>query len=189
MSDILRTTLEAIRQVADAHMRAQVAREESWVALTSPSDLDGTANPFARDKVVMSVHNLTQETSVSTFSASVPGKTDDWARAPMPLYLNVHLMFAANFTPDRYADGLAALSRLIGFFQQHPCFTRDTMPGLDPQIDTIMLEFENLATADLHATTSLLGIRYQPSVFYKLRMLPFAAAPIQAAIPSTYPGS
>jgi len=92
-----------------------------------------------------------------------------------PLYLDVHVMFMANFMEKNYSDGLAALSRLIGYFQQTPWFNRDNAPALDPEIDKLTLEFENLSPVDVNYVMGMLGTRYFPSAFYKMRMLSYNA--------------
>lgn len=93
-------------------------------------------------------------------------------------------MFMSNFMEKKYSDGLAILSRLISFFQQSPYFTRDNAPQLAPVIDKLTLEFENLSPVDVNYVMSMLGTRYLPSAFYKMRMLPFAStAMTQRAYP------
>jgi hypothetical protein len=93
-------------------------------------------------------------------------------------------MFMANFTERTYQDGLAALSRLISYFQQTPVFTLQNAPDLSPQIDKLTLDFENLTPVDVNYVMSMLGTRYLPSAFYKLRMIPFTSTAMQAR---TYP--
>ena len=187
MNDSLRSTLTAVAGLANAYLENLGRRGDDWLVLTSPVDHDGKPNAVARDKIVMAVHNLTQETVLSTHAAVRPGGAAFATTAP-PLYLDVHLVFVANFEPSKYADGLAALSRLIGFFQQTPVFTPQTMPGLAPEIDKIALQLENLDPADVRHVTDMLGVPYRPSVFYKLRMLPFTSAAIRSPADPVAPG-
>ena len=172
MTTDLRATLETIRALANDHMQNLDPRDDDWIVLADMLDHAGAPDRAVRDRIVMTVFNLTRDTTISNYQ---PVRGSVSPSAP-PLYLNVHLRFAANFTGERYGDGLAALSRLIGFFQQTPYFTRGTAPGLPPEIDRIAVEFENLSLADVREVTDMLGTPYRPSVFYKLRMLPFAAA-------------
>jgi hypothetical protein len=72
------------------------------------------------------------------------------------------------------------LSRLIGFFQQTPYFSPVNAPALEPEINKLTLDFENLSAVDVNYVMAMLGTRYLPSAFYKLRMLPFASAAMQA---------
>jgi hypothetical protein len=90
----------------------------------------------------------------------------------------------ANFSGRNYSDGLAAISRLIAYFQQMPWFNQANAPDLDPEIDKITMEFANLTPSEVNYVVGMLGVNYLPSVFYKLRMLPFASTAMQAR---TYP--
>jgi hypothetical protein len=152
-------------------------------------DHDGSLNESARGKIVMAVYNITREAFSSSYQPVIPGgagvdSSTGLAITAPPLYLDVHLMFMANFTERTYTDGLAALSRLISYFQQTPVFTLQNAPALAPQIDQLTLDFENLTPVDVNYVMSMLGTRYLPSAFYKLRMIPFASTAMQAR---TYP--
>jgi len=191
--DIIRNALETICALANAYLENLDPRADAWVTLTSLVDHSGQLNPGAHDKIVMSVYNITRETTVNTYNqtmSAVPpaGARDSLAVIAPPLYIDVHLMFMANFMERNYGDGLAALSRLIGYFQQTPFFTTASAPALSPEIDKLTLEFENLGPVDVNYVMGMLGTRYFPSAFYKLRMLPFVSAAMQGrAWPVTAP--
>ena len=191
--DIIRNALETICALANAYLENRDRRGDAWVVLTSMIDHTGAMNPGTRDKIVMSVYNITRETTISTYqqtlSAPPPrGGGDSLAVVPPTLYLDVHLMFMANFMETNYGEGLAALSRLIGYFQQIPCFTHAIAPALSPDIDKLTLELENLDPVDVNYVMGMLGTRYFPSAFYKLRMLPFVSTAMQGrAYPVTAP--
>lgn len=178
--DLLKNALETIYELTGAYLENINHRGDGWITLTSLVDHNGTLNQGARDKIVMCIYNITRETTISTYQrnyASTQNEkpVDAYAIVNPPLYLDVHLMFMANFTEKNYSDGLALLSRLIGFFQQTPYFTRDNAPQLLPAIEKLTLEFENLSPVDVNYVMGMLGTRYLPSAFYKLRMIPFTA--------------
>jgi len=181
--DLIRNALETIHDIANLYLENLDRRGDAWIALTSLVDHNGALNEGARDKIVMCVYNITRETTVSTYKptySSAASGGDSLAVVAPPLYIDVHLMFMANFTERKYSDGLAALSRLIGFFQQVPFFAPANAPALAPGIDKLTLEFENLSPVDVNYIMSMLGTRYLPSAFYKLRMIPFAATAMQS---------
>jgi len=183
--DLIRNSLETICGLANTYLENLDRRGDAWVSLTSLVDHDGALNPGARDKVVMSVYNITRETTISTYqttfaSGQSQGPVGSLAVVSPPLYIDVHVMFMANFTEKNYSDGLAAISRLIGYFQQTPYFNQDNAPGLAPIIDRLTLEFENLSPVDVNYVMGMLGTRYFPSAFYKMRMLPFVSAAMQS---------
>jgi hypothetical protein len=96
-----------------------------------------------------------------------------------PIFLNLHVMFMANFAERAYEDGLAALSRLVSFFQQFPTFTTQNAPELSASIDKLTLDYENLSPVDVNYVMSTLGTRYLPSAYYKIRMVPFLSSTMQ----------
>lgn len=181
--DVIRNALETIHKLANLYLENLDPRGDSWIALTSLVDHNGALNEGARDKIVMCAYNITRETTVSTYKPTYSasnGVGDSFSVIAPPLYVDVHLMFMANFTERKYGDGLAALSRVIGFFQQTPFFAPSNAPDLAPEIDKLTLEFENLSPVDVNYIMSMLGTRYLPSAFYKLRMIPFVATAMQS---------
>ena len=187
--DVIRNALETVQGLANAYLENLDRRGDAWIVLTSLVDHNGTLNPGARDKIVMCVYNITRETTISTYKGTyAQNGADSLAVVAPPLFIDLHLMFMANFTERKYSDGLAALSRLIGYFQQVPIFDPATAPGLAPGLDKLTLEFENLSPVDVNYIMSMLGTRYLPSAFYKMRMIPFTATAMQArAFPVTAP--
>lgn len=184
MASILRV-LEVIRQLSNEYMQNLDRRSDDWVVLTSVVDHDGSVNDAARDKIVMTVYNITRENTISTYVPTRSGG-DSLAIVQPPIYIDLHLMFMANFTKLAYRDGLEAISRIIAFFQQNPVFHQANAPDLDVEIDKVTLELISPDPVEVNYIMSMLGTKYLPSVFYKLRMIPFASTAMQAR---TYPVS
>ena len=143
-----------------------------WVALAHFFGPDGTPTPEAENKLVMFLANITHEATISTYNPTPQAGSDHYVVAAPPLYIDLHVMCAANFID--YGVGLDVISQTIGFFQQNPAFDHTTLPGLDPTVNKLALEFTNLDISDLDHLIGLAGIRYLPLVLYKLRMLPFS---------------
>jgi hypothetical protein len=192
--DLIRNALETICQLTNTYLETIDRRGDAWVTLTSLVDHDGALNQAARDKIVMSVYNITRETTISTYqttmaSAQSQGAVSSLTVVAPPLYIDVHVMFMANFTENNYSDGLAALSRVITYFQQMMYFDQHNAPGLAPVIDKLTFEYENLSPVDVNYVMGMLGTRYLPSAFYKMRMLPFVSAAMQSrSYPVSSPG-
>jgi hypothetical protein len=174
---MIRSVLEAIRQQLDTHLQTIDSRQEDWVILSNVVDHQGRPFAGANDKVVMVLANITHETIVSPM---VPPKGSGHAAVAPPLYIDLFILFFANFFDRQYADGLETISRTIAYFQQNPVFTRDNLPGLDPRIDKLTMEITNLDLREISSLMDVLGTRYLPSVYYKLRLLPFTADAMQA---------
>jgi len=187
--DLLRNILQVICDQANSHLNNIDHRSDDWVVLTSMVDHDGSLNPHTKSKIVMGVYNITREAFSSSYvpvqpNTSGKGASEGLPVVSPPLYLNIHLMFMANFTEQSYPDGLAALSRLVSFFQQKRVFTPQNSPALAPEIDKLTMDIENLSPVDVNYVMSMMGTRYLPSAFYKLRMVPFASP---AMLERSYP--
>lgn len=175
MDDRLRTVCELIRQQAEMFLQNLDQRSDGWTALSNIVDHDGKISESIRNKIVMSVYAITNETTISTYNPAQPGRNGEFGIVSPPLYIDLHLIFLANFVDHAYPNGLVAISRIISFFQQTPAFTHATAPDLPPSVDKLTLEFTNLSPMDANYVLGMLGARYLPSVFYKLRMIPFAS--------------
>lgn len=183
--DQIQNAMQTICTLVNTYLNNLDRRPDPWVVLTSIVDHSGALNPEARDKIVMTLYNITREPFASSYRPSAPASPTTDARGALPvisppIYLNLHIMFMANFAERGYSDGLAALSRLIGYFQQTPAFTPQNAPQLAPPIDQLTLDLENLSPVDVNYVMSMLGTRYLPSAFYKLRMLPFQSSAMLA---------
>ncbi len=142
--DAIGNVLELIRRQLNTYFQNMDRRTDDWVILSNVVDNAGELNATAENKVVMSLASIAHETVISTYTAAVKTKTSSYAAVTPPLYIDLYIVFYANFVNRNYLQGLKMISRTISFFQQNPAFTRDTLPALDPGIDRIVLEFTNL---------------------------------------------
>jgi hypothetical protein len=173
---LLQSVLDLLRARLDAAFQISDARSEEWVVLTNPVDPDGRVSEGARNKVVMTLVGLQSETTMAPIPGLALGPGDQFARVAPPLHLNVFVLFIANFVDSNYPTGLAMLSRVIAFFQQNPVFTADRLPGLPAEVEKVALDFFNLDLMQTNYLMSMLGLKYLPSVLYRLRMVTFAGA-------------
>jgi hypothetical protein len=164
--------------VAISHVAAQLNQSlrsrfgvaEDLVAISSLLEQDGSVVPEVANKVVAFLVNVERE----TLPYRVGGHSGGAGRSVVtnaPVYLNLLVMFAANFGGRNYAEALKFLSGTIGFFQARPAFDPQSSPGLDPRIDKLTLEIENLNTADLSNLWGIFGGKYLPSILYRMRMV------------------
>ncbi|MCP4547333.1 MAG: DUF4255 domain-containing protein, partial [bacterium] len=174
--------LELIRDKMNEFFRHAVPRDEPWVILSNLGDHQGQIYDKTRDKVVMFLANIQRETTVSTYHPSVPIADHEYAVVAPPLYVDLFLLFLANFYDKTYHEGLMAISRTINFFQQHPWFTHESLPNLDPDIEKLTFELINLEITDLNYLMGLAGTKYLPSVYYKVRMIPFRSDAIERRV-------
>lgn len=183
VSDI-RATLETVRQRLNEFMQAAEPRPEEWVVLSNLVDPEGKAYDGARNRLVMFLANVQKETVVSTATGVVPAGDHQYALVAPPLYVNLHVLVFANFYDAGYAEGLGVLSLAIRFFQQNPSFTPASLPGLPAGVDRLTWEMATLDPAGLNYLMGMAGVKYLPSVFYKVRLLPFQGRATRALAPA-----
>ncbi|WP_315833147.1 DUF4255 domain-containing protein [Bradyrhizobium prioriisuperbiae] len=182
--ELIRSVCELICQSLNSFFQNIDRNDEDWVILSNIVDHDGAICQGARDKIVMVVTNITHETIISTYNSTARANSSTYAVVQPPLYIDLFILFFANFHDKRYAQGLGMISKTISFFQQNPWFTHANMPGLDAKIDKITMEITNLDLLQVNYLMGMLGTKYLPSVYYKLRMIPFSSDAMQAAVPA-----
>ena len=183
MSDI-RKTLEAVRRRLNESLHSVLPRSEDWVVLSNFVDHEGRPCESARDKLVMFLANVKHETVISTYNRHAPIRDNRYAALAPPVYIDLFLLFSANFWDKSYPEGLEILSLAISFFQQNPCFTRDALPSLPAGVEKLAFEIANLDLTELNYLVSMAGTKYLPSVFYKVRTIPFSGDAMQAVVPA-----
>jgi len=183
MSEI-RGALEEVRTRLNDFIAAGDPRPGGWVILSNIYDQNGDPYEGAKDKLVMMLTNIQRENSISTYTQSVPVEPSGYAQIAPPLYVDLFVMLYANFSDAMYTEGLGAISRAISFFQQNPVFTQKTLPGIAPHIEKLAFEMTNLDVTQINHLVGMLGANYLPSVYYKVRMIPFQGGAMTAAVPA-----
>lgn len=165
-------------------LRRTCGVSEDMVVITNLVEQDGNVSVQASDKLVMFLVNIEKDTT-PYIPADVRGAGHDHSeRRPVPLFLNLYLMVACSFSGNNYPEGLKFISHTISFFQRQSTFDHQNSPDLDPGIQQLVLEIQNM---DFQALSHLWGVlsgKYLPSVLYKVRLMTFDSEDIQARIPA-----
>ncbi|MBY6263642.1 DUF4255 domain-containing protein [Azospirillum sp. 412522] len=177
--DPIRNVLEITRRLSNQYLNNTDPRSDGWVELTSIVGHDGKQNEGAKDKVVLMLYNMTRENTISTYN-SAQKENKNYSIVSPPIYIDLHIIFMSNFSEKHYPTGLTAISRIISYFQQNPYLTHANTPDLDPSVDKISFELSSLSPVDVNYVMGMLGTKYLPSVFYKLRLIPFASGAMSA---------
>jgi hypothetical protein len=167
MSRVLPDTLEVVRCRVNQFLLNTEQRSDDWVVLGNALEPDGSPSGAALNKIVMTVTNIGREIGHGQGPAQ-------------QLDVIVDLAFIANFAAAQYGDGLTALSLVIACLHQQPLLTLQTASTLPAEVENASLEMINLSAADLNHVFGTMGLKYQPSVFYRLRLLPYLAASSQS---------
>lgn len=149
---------------------------EDVVVMSNILEQDGTLAPNVNNKLVVFLVNVEKETATprqTNFSSS------EWSVSSYPpVFLNLYVMVAANFSGGNYPEALKFLSNAVSFFQRQPVFDHQTTPDMDKRVNKLILEIENLNFQDLSSLWGVLSGKYQPSILYKVRMVSFEAGDI-----------
>jgi hypothetical protein len=153
------------------HFRIKAPLIEDVVVVSNLLELDGNVASKSNNKLVLMLVNIEKDTM--PYQTGLPRRSQDDRLSVYspPLYLNLYVMMAAHFESGNYSEALKAISAAIGFFQQQAVFDQQNCPGMDVRIEKLILDIENLKIPDLNNVWSLLGGKYLPSVFYKVRMI------------------
>jgi len=180
--NLIQDSLELIRDRLNEYFQVADPSPEPWVTLSNLMDQDGQVVTETRNKVVIFLANIQNDTTISTWNPTVPMSGDRFAVLPPPIYINIYLLLFANFSARNYPQGLGMISRTIQFFQENPYFDHNNLPGLPEPIDKLAVEFSNLDAVGLNYVMGLAGVKYLPSVYYKVRMFPFRSETIQQQV-------
>lgn len=137
-----------------------------YVVLDNLVEPDGSSPAKNKNKIVITLINLEQETAKQFYGASrrEAGRFDN---INPPLHFNLDLLLSANF--DDYSEALRLLTDSIRFFQANILFNRINCPSLPAGINSLQVEVENSPYTKTHNLWSALGAKYIPSIIYKVR--------------------
>jgi hypothetical protein len=175
--------------VAISHIAAQLNQSlrrtlqvgEDLVVVSNIVEQDGTLAQHVANKLVVSLVSIERDTMPHRGGGST-GFSRIGQRAE-PMYLNLLLMLAANFAGSNYTEALKFISAAISFFQGRPVLDHQNTPEMDPRIERLVLEMENLGLSDLSNLWSILSGKYLPSVLYRVRMVVLDAGQVGAQVP------
>lgn len=155
-------------------LRRAYGLTEDIVVVSNILAQDGTVAPQINNKVVLCLVNVEKDTVAHRAPGGVSGMVRSVVQSE-PLFLNLYVLVAANFSGANYPEALKFISSSISYFQRSPVFDHQTTPDLDNRLEKLVLDIENLKTHELSNLWTVLSSRYLPSVLYKVRMVAFDA--------------
>ena len=169
---MIEDTLTLIVNELDESLRRKTQGIAELAVLTSLVDASGAAVPEATDRLAVFVVNIEREViPTRTLRRSDDADIDRVGLTKPPVHLNLMVMFAANFSGANYNEALKLIEHTILFFQARSAFTAVNTPGLDPDIEQLTFEIENLSITDLSNLWGVMGGKYVPSVLYRVRLI------------------
>lgn len=165
---MINASLQFLASQLNQHLRRKNPVQEDMVVVSKLMDNDGREPELTTNKLVLFLVNVEKDSMAQSkakpeydgFRNIVPAK---------PIFLNLHIVLAANFKANHYEESLKYLSKAIGFFQDHSVFDRTSSPDLANGLEKLIVDIENLGLQELSNLWSFLGCKYVPSVMYKVR--------------------
>lgn len=177
----------AIGQIAhqlNIAMRRSFRVADDLVVVSNLLEQDGSVATNASNKLAVFLVNIERETlpfpPARGARPATPGGRLGVVKAPV--HLNLSVMFAANFACSNYAEALKLISTAIAFFQSRPVLDHENTPDLDPRIDRLVLDIENLSLSDLSNLWGILSGKYLPSIVYRVRLVTIDANQLDSQV-------
>ena len=141
------------------------------IVVSSLINPDGSITENIENKIVISVINLEQETTVKALNNFISDNNNNYARVSPPIYLNLYLLISANYDSSNYMESLKMLSSVISVFQSNTYFTSDINTDMPAPLEKLTFEIFNMPISELSHIWSGIGAKYVPSIIYKVRMI------------------
>lgn len=131
-----------------------------------------------RNKVVLSLVNIEEESTLKN-NPYFQKKTSSIDYLNPPIYLNLYVLFSANY-PQDYDTALIRLSSVIKFFQSRKSFDINSAQPLPNQLDLqnpddvdlyITLDLYSMTFEQVNHLWGSLGGKQMPFVMYKVRLV------------------
>jgi hypothetical protein len=164
----------ALSQLADQlneHLRRRFHLSEDLAVLSNLHEQNGALVPLVNNKLVLFLAGVERDTVAYRASFGQGQGLSAHLSMPEPIYLNLLMMCAANFSGSNYPEALKFLSGAIGFFQSKPVLDHQNSPDLDERLERLILNIENLSSSEMHSLWGIHSGRYLPSVLYRVRMV------------------
>lgn len=173
--------LECIADDVNSHLQRLQNDQLERVILSNLVDQEGNQPAEAENKIVLTLTALDEEKNVYDGAVAARGyplvtRTSD------PIYLNLHVMFAA--THKHYATGLENLSAVIAYLKGKPVYDGRNTPLLPPEIRQLNFNLEKLGYPEMSNLWTYLGANYLPAVNYTIRMICLGQRQVQSQVPA-----
>jgi hypothetical protein len=162
----------ALTQIAgllNQQLRQRFQVSEDLAVLSNLHEQSGSVVPTVANKLVIFLAGVERDT-IAHRVVPQRGLSID-LRQQEPVFLNLLVMCAANFSGANYPEALKVLSGAIGVFQSTPVIDHHNAPLLDARLERLILNIENLSSSEMHSLWGLHSGRYLPSVLYRVRMV------------------
>ncbi|MCF8361007.1 MAG: DUF4255 domain-containing protein [Prolixibacteraceae bacterium] len=169
---MINLAVEFIDEIVNEHIKVKFDLNENKLVFSNLVNQDGSLSLKENNKIVASLVSVQEERMNKSSSMKLgQGKFNEQGVFKPPMYINLYILFSVYFEPQLYNEGLKFLSIIISYFQSNNVFTPETYQELDPAIEKLIFEMENMSLQEQNNLWASLGCKYLPSVLFKVRML------------------
>lgn len=168
----------------NSHFRRLFDAVEDIVVVSNLQELGGVAIVQATNKLVLFLSGVERDTVAHRATAVPMTYANGVIQNAPPVYLNLLVMCAANFSGTHYPEALKFLSAAIAFFQGNPVLNHQNTPDMDRRLERLALNMENLSSQEMHSLWSIHGGRYLPSALFRVRMITLDGGAVRGRSPA-----
>ncbi|PCJ21787.1 MAG: hypothetical protein COB04_02380 [Gammaproteobacteria bacterium] len=156
-----------IHKNLNQYLQASFDEQQDVVVVSNVTEHDGSPVAYANNRLVLSLIRIEKDTFPQ---AKPPGQPmgHDGKRL---LHFNLYILLMANFSGERYSEGLEMMSSCIRYFQRTPYYDHGNSPDLDRSIEKLILDVENIDFDQQPGVWNSVGGKCMPSIMYKVRMI------------------
>lgn len=151
----------------------KLGQKEEKVVLSSILDQNGKI-VIEENKIVSTLIDINQESALINNQHYVINPRGGYTKTAPTIHLNLFFLFSAYFSVTNYQEALKYLSYVVTFFQAKPVFTPQNTPTLkDSGVEKLVMQLYHLDSNTKNNMWNSLGLKYMPSVIYKVGMVNF----------------
>lgn len=150
------------------------------VDLKSISSPEGKVNFNDSMHITIMLAGVEEERRTGKVPVKIPIENNQWSYLNAPVEIDLNVLFVAN--NSNYETALRDLSDVILFFQSNPVFDSTLYPALNAGasdsenkpwqlIEKITCHIMSLSFEQLNNLWSIVGLKYLPSMVYRMKML------------------
>lgn len=158
---MIHEVIPAVVAELNEFLESKLDAEDNKVLIGNLIDGSGNISLREENKIICSLINIERDGSRQFYR---PGENP-------PVLINLYVIFYAYFAPNNYLEALKFISGVLAFFQSRSAFEPHDTPHLPSDADKIIFEIENIPWRELSSVMSYLGLKYAPSIIYKVRTL------------------
>ncbi len=181
MIDIL---LAHVRDLLNQNFKNQYGFTDNKVVISSLLDNSGTVPAELEDRIVCFLLSVDEETTLRNKSSKPLSSGSRFLEKSSPLFLNLNLVFCANFKSKNYLEGLNYLSQILSFFQNNRIINPGSIQGISRRVERITFELCTLNYDNISQVWSAVGSKLLPSAIYKVGLLVLDDTPIKGITPA-----